>query len=148
MNDFDFDGVEILIVEDSDSDADLTMRALEKCNPNSKRYRVRDGEEALAFINGSGAFAERDLREHPRLILLDLTMPTISGLDVLRALRADPLTKGIPVVVMTESHQERDLGNCYRLGANGFATKPVNEDEFTETIARIGMYWLLVNRIV
>jgi two-component system response regulator len=143
----DFDGVEVLLVEDNDSDAEMMLRALEKCNPNNKRYWVKDGAEALAFINGSGAFEGRDLRENPRLILLDLVMPAMSGLEVLRSLRLEPATRAIPVVIMTESNQERDLAACYRLGANGFVSKPLAMDAFTEAVARIGMYWLLVNRI-
>lgn len=143
----DYDGVEVLIVEDNERDADMTMRALEKCNPSNKRYWVKDGFEALEFINGSGAFADRDLRENPRLILLDLTMPRTSGLEVLRTLRAHERTKAIPVVVMTESNQERDLAACYALGTNGFVTKPLEVEELTDAIARIGMYWLLVNRV-
>jgi CheY-like chemotaxis protein len=143
----DFDGVEVLLVEDNRPEADLIIRALRHVNLNAKLLWVRDGLEALEFINGTAAFAGRDTRENPRLILLDLTMPLMSGLEVLRSLKAQPRTRAIPVVMMTESNQEHDLSECYRLGANGFAMKPLGFHELTEAVARIGIYWLLVNRV-
>jgi len=143
----DFDGVEVLLVEDNVHDAELTMRALKSCHLNNKLYWVKDGVEALEFINGKGAFAGRDTHEVPRLILLDLKMPRLSGIDVLRALKGDERTHAIPVVVMTSSSQERDLNDCYQLGVNGYVAKPIGFAELTLAVARMGMYWLLVNRV-
>jgi len=143
----DFEGVEVLLVEDNAHDAELTMRALKSCNLNHKLFWVRDGVEALEFIEGTGAFEGRDASELPRLILLDLKMPRLSGLDVLRALKGDDRTHAIPIVVMTSSNQERDLNDCYQLGANGYVAKPIGFAELTEAVSRMGMYWLLVNRV-
>jgi two-component system, response regulator len=143
----DFDAVEVLLVEDNEHDAELTMRALKIANLNNRLYWVKDGVEALEFIEGKGAFAERDARELPRLILLDLKMPRLDGLDVLRALKGDERTHAIPVVVMTSSIQERDLNECYQLGVNGYVAKPIGFAELTKTVARMGMFWLLVNRV-
>lgn len=143
----DFDGVEVLLVEDNAHDAELTIRALKSCNLHNKLYWVKDGVEALEFVNCKGAFSERDVRELPRLILLDLKMPRLSGIDVLRALKGEERTHGIPVVVMTSSSLERDLNDCYQLGVNGYVAKPIGFAELTLAVARMGMYWLLVNRV-
>lgn len=143
----EFDGVEVLLVEDNDRDAELTMRAFKKCNLHNKLFWAKDGVEALEFMNGTGAFASRDPRELPRLILLDLKMPRLNGLDVLRSLKGDERTQAVPIVVMTSSNQERDLDACYDLGVNGYVTKPIGFTELTEAVARIGMFWLLVNRV-
>jgi two-component system response regulator len=143
----DFAGIEVLLVEDNDRDAELTERAFKKSNLSSKLYRVRDGVEALEFIGGTGAFASRDRNELPRLILLDLKMPRLNGIDVLRALKADERTQAVPIVVMTSSNQERDLEACYELRVNGYVTKPIGFADLTEVVARIGMFWLLVNRV-
>jgi two-component system response regulator len=143
----DFDGVEVLLVEDNETEADLTLRALAKCNLNNKLYWVREGAEALAFVNGTDKFEGRDLREYPRLILLDLAMPGMMGVDVLRALKSQEQTRDIPVVILTVSNQEHDLSECYRLGANGFVSKPLGFEELVDAVARIGFYWLLVNRV-
>ncbi len=142
----DFDGVEVLLVEDNEQHAELTLRALAKANINNKALWVRDGVEALEFLNGMAAFDGRDEREVPRLILLDLAMPRMGGLELLRVLKADQRTRSIPVVIMTVSDQER-VDECYALGANGFVTKPVGFDELTEAVGRIGLFWLLVNRV-
>jgi len=141
-----FDGVEVLLVEDNEQDADLILLAFKKGKLPNKLFWVKDGVEALDFVGGTGAYDGRDMRETPRLILLDMTMPKMGGLDVLRALKADARTRAIPVVVMTVSNQERDLSDCYALGANGFVTKPIGLKELTDAVAKIGMYWLLVNR--
>ncbi len=143
----EFDGVEVLLVEDNVHDAELTMRALKKGNLNNKLCWVKDGVEALEFIAATGAYTSRDARELPRLILLDLKMPRLSGLEVLRKLKADERTQSIPVVVMTSSNQERDLKDCYDLGVNGYVTKPIGLEELTVVVAKIGMFWLLVNRV-
>ncbi len=141
-----FDGVEVLLVEDNEQDADLIVLAFKKGQLANKLFWVKDGVEALDFVGGTGAYNGRDVREVPRLILLDMNMPRMDGLDVLRALKADAKTRAIPVVVMTVSNQERDLSDCYALGANGFVTKPVGLNDLTDAVAKIGMYWLLVNR--
>ncbi len=141
-----FDGVEVLLVEDNEQDADLILLAFKKGKLINKLFWVKDGVEALDFVGATGAYESRDVREVPRLILLDMSMPRMGGLDVLRALKADEKTRAIPVVVMTVSNQERDLSDCYALGANGFVTKPIGLKELTDAVAKIGMYWLLVNR--
>jgi CheY-like chemotaxis protein len=141
-----FDGVDILLVEDNEQDADLIMVAFKKGKLVNKLFWVKDGVEAMDFFHGSGACDGRDVNEMPRLVLLDMTMPRMNGLDVLRALKSDAKTHAIPVVVMTVSNQERDLSDCYALGANGFVTKPVGLSQLTDAVAKIGMYWLLVNR--
>jgi CheY-like chemotaxis protein len=143
----DYDDVEILLVEDSDSDAEMTMRAFKRSNFVNRLYRVRDGVEALDFVMCRGAFADRDANQMPKVLLLDLKMPRLNGLDVLRELKSRPETKAIPVVVMTSSHQDRDIEQCYQLGVNGYVTKPVQFDSFSEAIANIGMYWLTVNEV-
>jgi len=143
----EFDGVEVLLVEDNVHDAELTMRALKKGNLNNKLCWVKDGVEALEFIAGTGTYASRDARELPRLILLDLKMPRLNGLEVLRKLKTDERTQSIPIVVMTSSNQERDLNDCYELGVNGYVTKPIGLEDLTVVVAKIGMFWLLVNRV-
>jgi two-component system response regulator len=143
----EFTGIEVLLVEDNVHDAELTMRAFKKCNLLQKLYWVKDGVEALEFIAGSGAFAARDSNELPRLILLDLKMPRLNGIDVLRSLKGDERTHAIPVVVMTSSSEPRDLDECYNLGVNGYVAKPIEYTGLTDAVARIGMFWLLVNRV-
>jgi two-component system response regulator len=141
-----FDGVEVLLVEDSEHDAEMTIRALKQFNLNNKLYWVRDGVEALEFLRCSGPFMAREPSERPRLILLDLHMPRLDGLELLRTLKADQQTHAIPVVVMTVSTEETDLTESLRLGVNAYVRKPVDHTEFADVIGRIGMYWLLVNR--
>jgi CheY-like chemotaxis protein len=143
----DFDGVDVLLVEDNALDAELTIRALKKGNFNNKLLWVKDGVEALEFIDAKGAYESRDSRELPRLILLDLKMPRLNGIDVLRSLKGNARTHAIPIVVMTSSSQDRDLNECYQLGVNGYVAKPIGFAELTDAVARIGMYWLLVNRV-
>lgn len=143
----DFDDVEILLVEDNQADAELMTRALKKGRFDNKLFWVRDGVEALDFVRCSGAYCERDPRQMPRLVLLDLKMPRLDGLDVLRELKADDATRGIPIVIMTSSNQSRDLIECYRLGVNGYVTKPIQFGGLMEAVAGIGTYWLLVNQV-
>ncbi len=142
-----FDGVEILLVEDNRADAELVMRALKKGNFANKLLWVKDGVEALEFVNCASAFADRDPRQVPRLVLLDLKMPRLNGLDVLRELKGNERTRAVPIVVMTSSNQSRDLAECYRLGVNGYVTKPIGFADLTEAVARIGSYWLLANQV-
>ena len=139
--------VEILLVEDNPHDAEMTIRGLKRNNFANNLHWVKDGVECLEFIRCEGAYADRSPNEFPRLVLLDLKMPKLDGLDVLRELKADERTRSVPVVVMTSSNQERDLVDSYRLGVNGFVTKPVDFNEFMTAVANIGMYWLLVNRV-
>jgi CheY-like chemotaxis protein len=143
----DFDEVEILLVDDNQADAELMIRALKKNRFENKLFWVRDGVEALDFVRCNGLYGARDLRELPRLVLLDLKMPRLDGLDVLRELKSDEATRAIPVIIMTSSNQSRDLIECYRLGVNGYVTKPIQFGGLMETVAGIGTYWLRVNQV-
>jgi two-component system response regulator len=135
----------ILLVEDNADDEALARRALEKNRIANDLVVVRDGAEALDFLFAEGAYAERDSNVHPQLILLDLKIPKIDGLEVLRRIRADERTKLIPVVVLTTSDEERDRVQSYTYHANSFVRKPVDFAQFTEAIRQIGMYWLVLN---
>ena len=136
---------EVLLVEDSASDAELALRALHRRHPAQAIVHVQDGAEALAFLRGEGGFAGRDTNHLPKVILLDLKLPKLTGLEVLRAIKSDPLLRVIPVVMLTSSCQERDLAAAYRLGANSYIVKPVEFDSFSEAVATLGVYWLLLN---
>jgi CheY-like chemotaxis protein len=137
----------ILLVDDSPSDAHLAMRALVKGGIDAGIRWVQDGVEALDFVNGTGAFAARDSSELPKLVLLDLNMPRRDGFDVLRALKGDERTRPIPVVMLTSSSDPRDVAECYRIGANGYVTKPTDIAELSTTIVGVTTYWLNVNRV-
>jgi two-component system response regulator len=141
-----FETVEILLVEDSDADAELILRALRKGNIVNRVVRVRDGVEALDFVFREGAFKERS-GEQLRLILLDLKMPRLSGLDVLRRLKADATARQIPVVVLTSSAEEQDVAESYKLGVNSYLVKPVAFADFTDVITHTGLYWAVMNRV-
>jgi len=138
--------VEILLVEDNATDAELCIRALRKHNLANELVWVKDGAEALDFLFREGAYASRDGPETLKVILLDLRLPRIDGLEVLRRVRADSRTKTIPVVVLTSSKEDPDVAQSYRLGVNSFISKPVNFKDFSETVAKLGLYWLLINR--
>lgn len=138
--------VEILLVEDNEHDAELAMRALRKSKVANKMVWVKDGAEALDFVFRRGVYSER-LNEHPRLILLDLKMPKVDGLQVLAEIKGDENTKTIPVVVMTSSLEDRDLVETYRLGVNSYIVKPVDFDQFVDVIATVGLYWAVVNKV-
>jgi two-component system response regulator len=138
--------VEILLVEDNPNDVELTLRALKKRNLANKVHVVKDGAEALEFIFSTGAYAERDINHMPKVILLDLKLPKVDGLEVLRIVKSDERTKVIPVVVLTSSKEESDLVESYRLGANSYITKPVDFDKFAQIVSEMGLYWLLVNQ--
>lgn len=138
--------VEILLVEDNLNDVELTLRALKKRNLANKVHVVKDGAEALEFIFGTGTYAERDINHIPKVILLDLKLPKVDGLEVLRRVKSDERTKVIPVVILTSSKEESDLVESYKLGANSYITKPVDFDKFALTVSEMGLYWLLVNQ--
>ena len=139
------DEVEILIVEDSAADLELTLHALQKQNLANKVFVVRDGAEALDFLFCRGKFANRSFIASPRLVLLDLNLPKINGKEVLEAVRGDPRTRTIPVVIFTSSKEERDLVDSYGLGANSYVQKPLDFSEFRDVVRQFGLYWLLVN---
>lgn len=135
----------ILLIEDNESDEILTVRALEKAQVANEIVVVRDGEEALAYLFGTGAYEGRDLSQLPTVVLLDLNLPKIGGLDVLRRVRAHERTRHLPVVVLTSSGEERDVVQSYQLGANAYVRKPVDFNEFAQATKALGLFWLLVN---
>ena len=145
MND-EMKEVEILLVEDNPTDAELAIRALKKNNFANKLEWVKDGAEALDFIFSTGVYSGRSLLSKPKVILLDLRLPKVDGMDVLRRIKEDPRTKSIPVVVLTSSKEDRDIAESYELGVNSFISKPVEFENFAKTVAQLGLYWLLVNR--
>ena len=137
--------VEVLLVEDSPHDAELTLRALKKNNLANKLFHVKDGAEAIEFLFSQGAFKDRKIDRTPKIVLLDLKLPKVDGIEVLRRIKTDARTKLIPVVVMTSSREDRDLNDCYQLGANGYVVKPVEFEDFARAVSQLGLYWLLVN---
>lgn len=138
--------VEILLVEDSPTDAELTIRALRAKRLANKLHWVKDGAEALDFIFAQGEYSGRRIGSTPRVILLDLRLPKVDGMEVLRRIKADERTRSIPVVVLTSSKEDRDVAESYRLGVNSYISKPVEFDAFANTVAELGFYWLLTNR--
>ena len=138
--------VEILLVEDNKDDVELTLHALRKENLANHIHVARDGEEALEFLFCSGPFAERSFERPPRLVLLDLKLPKVDGMEVLKRLKSDSRTRTIPVVILTSSKEERDLVQGYGLGANSYIQKPVDFEQFRETVKSVGLYWLLINQ--
>jgi two-component system response regulator len=141
----DFDAVEILIVEDNPRDAELTLRALKKNNLANNVLIAHDGAEALDFFFCRGVYEKRNVLSPPKVVLLDLKLPKVSGLEVLRAVKADKRTCHIPIVVVTSSKQEPDMVEAYELGANSYVVKPVDFDQFINAMSSLGLYWLLVN---
>ena len=140
------DAVEILLVEDMAADAELTMVALKKhCLINNLVW-VKDGPEALDFLFAEGASVGRNCADQPKVVLLDLHLPRLSGIEVLRRIKTDERTRLIPVVVLTSSKEEVDIEECYRLGVNSYIAKPVSFDEFVKVVGELGLYWLLLNR--
>jgi two-component system, response regulator len=136
----------LLLVEDNPNDEELTLRAFRKVNVANPIVVARDGAEAIDWMFGTGAHAGRDVLDTPAVILLDLKLPKMSGLDVLKLLRADERTKFVPVVVLTTSNEERDVIESYALGANSYIRKPVNFTEFIQAVAQLGVYWLALNQ--
>ena len=141
----DLEQVEILLVEDNPEDAEMTLRALRKRNLANQVHWVKDGAEALDFLFCSGAYADRQPGHPPKLVLLDIKMPKIDGIEVLRRVKGSEL-RTIPVVVMTSSNEERDVLESYRLGVNSYIVKPVQFEAFLDTVSSIGLYWVLTNR--
>jgi len=135
----------ILLVEDNPYDVELTLRAFEQSNIMNEMVVVRDGKEALDYLFCEGAYAGRDLRDAPEVVLLDLKLPKIDGLEVLRRMRADERTRRQPVVVLTSSNEEKDVVSSYNLGANSFVRKPVDFTQFTQAARQLGLYWMVLN---
>ena len=141
-----YENVEILFVEDSIDDANLTIRALAKSGFTNKLHHVKDGAEALDFMYCKGIYALRNIKETPNLILLDLKMPKVSGMQVLEKVKSDPAFKSIPVVILTSSNEDPDIAKCYALGANSYIVKPVDSSNFFLAIKEIGMYWMILSQ--
>lgn len=146
MNANETKAVEILLVEDNPQDLELALRALEKAKITNRIAVARDGAEALDFIFCEGAYAARQIKDTPKVILLDLKLPKVDGLEVLRRLKGDPRTKMIPVVILTSSKEQRDVIESYNLGVNSYIVKPVNFERFSEAVKELGYYWLLLNQ--
>ncbi|HVT04537.1 MAG TPA: response regulator [Thermoanaerobaculia bacterium] len=140
------DELEILLVEDNPHDLELTLRVLKKNNLANHVVAVRDGEEALDYLFARGAYRDRDVNHVPRVIFLDLKLPKIDGIEVLREIKADPRTRAIPVVMVTSSEEEKDRMQSYALGVNSYVVKPIEFDSFVNTISQLGFYWMAVNR--
>jgi two-component system response regulator len=140
------EAIEILLVEDDPRDARLTVRELESANLKNKIEVARDGEEALDFLFCRGAYSHRSIGHPPALVLLDLKLPKVDGLQVLREIKESPETRSIPVVVLTSSREEKDMVQSYQLGVNSYIQKPVDFDQFRQTIKTMGLYWLVVNQ--
>jgi two-component system, response regulator len=140
------DDVQILLVEDNPNDVKLAIHAFSKHNFANHVHIVRNGAEALEFIFCKGAYAQRLIENGPKVILLDLKLPLVEGIEVLRRIKADPRTQPIPVIVLTSSREDRDIVESYRLGVNSYIVKPVDFEQFTEAVRRLGFYWLLLNQ--
>jgi FOG: CheY-like receiver len=139
--------VELLLVEDNIHDAELAIRHLTRNNLANNLFHVKDGEEALEFIFGTGRYASREgVMQRPRIVLLDIQMPKVNGIEVLQKLKSDPRTRSIPVVILTSSKEDPDIQRCYDLGANSYIVKPVNFEGFASAIKNLGYYWLLLNQ--
>lgn len=138
--------IEIILVEDSMEDADLVIRSLKKNNLSNSVIHLKDGAEALEFMFATGEYASRNILDKPKVVLLDLKMPKVDGLQVLRALKTDPRTKSIPVVIMTSSREDRDVIESHELGVNSYVVKPVSFENFAKAVADLGLYWLMINQ--
>lgn len=141
----ELNAVEILLVEDNPRDAELTIRAFKKKHLANKLFHVEDGVEALDFLFARGKYVNRNIDNSPKVILLDLKLPRINGLEVLRAIKGDERTRTIPVVIVTSSAEDPDVSTAYQLGANSYVIKPVEFDSFMEAMSKLGVYWLMVN---
>jgi two-component system response regulator len=139
--------IEILLVEDNPHDAEMTIRSLRKVNLANKLVHLKDGAEALDFIFAKGAFAGRQIENKPKVILLDIKMPKVDGIEVLRQIKSNDITKTIPVVIMTSSKEEQDIITSYNLGVNSYVVKPVDFEGFAKAVAELGFYWLMINEL-
>jgi two-component system response regulator len=137
---------EILLVEDDDGDAEMTIQALKANNLANKLLHLQDGADAIDFIFAEGEYSERQVGNAPNVVLLDLKMPKVNGIEVLRRMKSDERTKRIPVVVLTSSKEDPDIQECYALGVNGYVVKPVDFDEFHKAISHLGLFWMIVNQ--
>lgn len=137
--------VEILLVEDNRHEAQLVIRNLRKNNLANNLLHLDDGAEALNFIFAKEKYSDRRVEDHPRLILLDLKIPKVDGLEILKRIKSDPRTQSIPVIVLTSSREEQDIVNSYKLGVNSYIVKPVNFDSFSKAVTELGLYWMLLN---
>ena len=142
----DLKHVDILLVEDNPNDADLTMMALEERNLANNVVWVEDGQEALDFLYAEGKYEKRDTGSNPKLILLDLRMPKVDGLEVLKEIKSNERTKHIPVVILTSSTEDEDMVESYKLGVNSYVSKPVDFDDFSKAVSELGLYWMVVNK--
>ena len=138
---------EILLVEDNPNDVELTLRALRKQNLDNKVFVVRDGAEALEFLFASGTYSARKIDFKPKVVLLDLKLPKVDGIEVLRRVKADERTRSIPIVMLTSSQEERDVLETYRLGVNSYIVKPVDFSNFVHAVGELGIYWNMLNRL-
>jgi CheY-like chemotaxis protein len=138
--------VEILLVEDNPDDAELALHSFRRHKVANNVHHARDGVEALDFVFCRGAFADRSMEDVPKVILLDLKLPLVDGIQVLREIKADPRTRNIPVVALTSSREDRDIQECYDLGVNSYIVKPVDFEQFTEAIRQLGLYWMVLNQ--
>ena len=141
----EYKAIEILLIEDNPNDVELTLRAFRKNNFVNNIHVITDGEEALEYFFATGQYSERDIRITPKLVILDLKLPKVSGLEILKKVKADDRTKTIPIVILTSSKEECDVIAGYQLGANSFIVKPVDFEKFIVTVKELGMYWLLLN---
>jgi two-component system response regulator len=137
---------EIILVEDNPSDADLIKRALNKNNVANKILHLKDGQEVIDYLFGEGQWKGRTTANTPKVILLDLKMPKVSGIEVLKKIKSNDETRSIPVVILTSSKEDPDIKECYKLGVNSYVVKPVGFEEFSSTVAQMGLYWLLINQ--
>jgi two-component system, response regulator len=139
-------GIEILLVEDNPKDVELTLRAFGQANLTNRIHVARDGAEALEFLFCEGPHAGRRIEDGPKVVLLDLKLPKVDGLEVLQRIKSDPRTKSTPVVVLTSSREQRDVVESYDLGVNSYIVKPVNFEQFLQAVQQLGLYWLLINQ--
>lgn len=138
--------IEILLIEDNMNDAELTIRALKKNNLANKLVHLKDGVEAIDFIFAEGSYSGRKVENVPKVILLDLKMPRVNGIEVLKKIKTDERTKKIPVVILTSSKEDPDIQECYRLGVNSYVVKPVQFEQFVKSVSELGLYWMILNQ--